>query len=433
MSCAFIRPTILIRGPASVARRAARDLAMPLLAVVTAASVLGGGVMPASAASQGVVIIGDGDDALDPEMDVHAATGNLLEVQREEKATHGEWVVHISTDGGSTWDDTYTWQSPAGHFVVDVDCSVVAGYLYVVYVSGDEPGRATVRRFSALDGTVDAGYGSTTPLDSAHAVEEVVLVSNADGGNNSFLRLAAITSDGAVHLFTTDRDGGVGTTPWQGTATLVNDAWCGLDATYAEGHAGVFLYLAYVDFSNRVWVSRWAGGDRVHVGNLHNQGCVPVRISAYGETVLVAFEDNHDQWSGSHAEYRISEDEGDTWSGGILGEADTDVDLRAVDVTLRKGRGGLAVWGRDGWLDDHLYSRALHPGSPGPWTSADITSSDQLEGLLSVRVEPLPDGGWAILRAAASVGTWVEIERAPLLFLDGLERGDMSPWSGSGP
>ena len=374
------------------------------------------------------VIIGDGDPADDPEMDIVRCSRTLLEVQREDKGTHGEWAVHISTDGGRSWNETYTQPCVTGHDVVDLSCAVIEHFFYVAYTTDSNPGQARVRRFSTSDGTVDSTYGSQIVLDSPHDVKELVLVSSETGGLEGRLWLTAIDDYGTVHLFSTDWEGGSGSLPWQGTATFINNASFGLDATYAERNTGIELYIVYVAFSGNVWVSRWGTGDEVLIGVLDTFDNTGPRISAYGESVMVVFEDDHDGWDGTHVEYRLSDDGFDTWyPAGIVAEADTDVMVGATDVTLRKGRGGVIVWGRDAWLDDGVFERGLFAGSNTAWTTIHEAGSTDPEVVTSMRIEPMFDGGWGILRAVGD-SSQVEFELSPLLLFDGFELGNTDQW-----
>jgi len=61
------------------------------------------------------------------DLDVDVANGNLFAALNFDDGVARGWTVNISTDGGTTWAETYYWDSGT-YALNDVDASVVAGY-----------------------------------------------------------------------------------------------------------------------------------------------------------------------------------------------------------------------------------------------------------------------------------------------------------------
>jgi len=110
------------------------------------------------------------------DLDFDAQNGNQFAVLRYS----GDWSVNISTDGGETWQETYTW----GGSVDDTSAAVVDDYLWVGYVFSSANDQGRMRRFNVSNGLVDGTYGYQTVFDKNVAIKEIAVVTNADGFDN---------------------------------------------------------------------------------------------------------------------------------------------------------------------------------------------------------------------------------------------------------
>ena len=148
---------------------------------------------------------GTRSDMAEGSLDYDAETGNLFAVLRTTDATL-VWTVNISTDNGTTWQETFQW------FLLDpgdtiVDLSASAGQQ--LPLRGLRGGR---RRCGYLNGRAyttvcrrqrsrDSLYGYKIVFDKGVAIKEISLNTNADDFDNRVYYYAILTDFRLIHYW----------------------------------------------------------------------------------------------------------------------------------------------------------------------------------------------------------------------------------------
>jgi len=320
------------------------------------------------------VRIGTRKDIKETQLDSDAQTENLFAVLRYVDTTSGNhyWSVNISTDGGQTWQETYTWYGT--YEIKDAGASVVGAYLFVGYVAGTTFDAGRIRRFAVSTGNVDSAYGYKTVFDKNIAIKEIVLLSNADDYDNR-IYFAAILANYSLVYFWDD----TAAASWTEEATGIIDAWEGLDATWNEnlptGYYSYFSYLGYViggaELTNPVVVVRHKTGawERIQVLSDHTGSHGTTSVSAYEDTVICAYE--HVFTEGSGIRYNVSYNGGGSWSYGLWAPA-AGQNFYFPDVTCRGGEGSAIVYDEEAGAFDPVWFRYRDHYSGGPW-DAEVT------------------------------------------------------------
>jgi hypothetical protein len=201
--------------------------------------------------------IGNRDSIYIVNMDIHRASGNLFATLLFQQGSAYMWTVNLSTDGGSTWNETHSWTG--GFEIRMVSTTVVGNYCYVAYIHDSNQTSARLRRFNATNGSSvnfpDGSswieiFSSVPPAEIA----EVCVRSNQDQYNNRLYYLA-ITTDGELKLFWNDPANVI----WGEIATDVANADRGLDVSWNESYADYFLVVSFFDTSNKLQIYGWDG------------------------------------------------------------------------------------------------------------------------------------------------------------------------------
>ncbi len=306
-----------------------------------------------------------------PCLDFDSASGNLFAVlQRGDDIA---WTVNLSTDGGQTWQETYTWNAGSGESAIDVDATVVSGYLYVGYVATDFAQEARIRRFFASDGSSDVVYGYYTVFDENVNIEEVALASNADSYDNRIYFWAILADNSLVYYW----DVATNATSWTEIATGISDAGCCLDVCYNAGYDTYFLWASYVDTEDSLYVVRNSSAviENRKLGkartNSHRSS-----VGAYADRIMVVYE-----YSVDDVRYWISYNGGDNWGYGIL--ASTGTHYTNPVVTARQGGGFAVIYEAETGEPDTCYYRRrdydiANWTVPRPFNQADITTGSPM-------------------------------------------------------
>jgi hypothetical protein len=386
------------------------------------------------------VRIGGRDGVVEADLDFDAQNGNLFAVLRYPTSdTSWQWSVNLSTDGGQTWQETYTWG--AGYEIKDVSAAVVDDFLYVGYVGGGGFTEARMRRVFASDGTVDSAYGYETLFDNGVAIDEIALVTNADDLHldNRVYYLAIQADNSLIYYWGSDIDT---TDPiWTPDPTGVTDALIGLDATWDASGDGHFLFVSYIGSAaaGPVMVLRHDSGvwEDIEVfpeyAGVHNR----TSVSAYGDTAVVAFGDDFAEGPG--ISYFISYNDGDSWSPGSF-RPEPGSAYYWPDVTARGGQGTAITFSEEAGEFDPVWVHYRDHYSSGPWDAmvAQINEVDAATANQNL-IQWIPPGmgesyAFGVIYVAFDPVPGVPyFDRVPLIFADGLESGDTSVWSAEMP
>ena len=287
------------------------------------------------------VRIGDRDSINALAFDIHRASGNLFAVLLYEEGSTYYWSMNLSTDGGSSWNETYTWF--AGYVLKSLNASVLGGDCYVAYgVSSNLELR--LRRFYATTGLEHQFQGSQSyvtiaTFSGADSIAEIAMTSNQDFIDNR-LYVLPMTYAGNLKYFWGDTSA----VSWDSTpAPGITNAVTGVDACTNEGFDSTFI-----------WVSYLGTGDSLHITGRRGTGWrnfITYRaaddntsIGAWKDTILCTFQSPGS--ASNHIRYLVNYGGGNpgvNWLYGNVG-GDTTTLSEASDVALRKGGGSGVIY-----------------------------------------------------------------------------------------
>lgn len=309
------------------------------------------------------VRIGNRDSVYCVQLDVHRATGNLVAILAYTESGGNRWSVNLSTDGGQTWNETYTWGSIT-HFISG---AFLGNYFYTGYTAGNS---CRVRRFDHATGAAVNFYNGTSNIyvlvpSAGDSASEVALCANQDYFNNRLYVFSSLKSD-SLKYFWSD----TGAVSWTQVPTGVADFKGGLDACSNEGYDSLYVWASYVDNADSVKIGSVSDfSSSWHIIHRHYSGAPEwgTSIGAYHDTVLCAF--NQHGPSADYVSYHITYDGGPSWWSGTIGSSDTTEDF--PDVTARFG-GGFSAAYRFFGSTEHL--RSTWRPYDGAWMPPSIVS-----------------------------------------------------------
>jgi hypothetical protein len=272
--------------------------------------------------------IGNRDSLLDLAFDADRQTGNLLVVLRH---GHGPayYSVCMSTDGGTTWTETFTW---VGSPVTCLDAGVLYPHVYVVYCSpGENAQQVRLRQFRCSDGSADEFrngdmWVAACMLEMGDTAREVSFVSN------TWLYIVTHVSDGSVFVSEDDMDA-LSWVKW--SMGITSGVRCGLDATdNLGGSSSTFFLLSYLDATDtlRIYGRSYTGGLSQRLALFCGTSEL-TSISASRDAVVCAYED--ESTSPQRVRYASSFDGANTWTTGTL--SDTGIAAEAPAVAAYGG------------------------------------------------------------------------------------------------
>ncbi len=310
------------------------------------------------------VRIGNRDSLLDLAFDTHLSSGNLFVGFRHGGGESDKMSVCMSSDGGTTWSETFGWA--AGDPMTSVDVAVIANHVYIAYAYPGYPNEVRVRRLKYTDGASDTFntgdlWLAACTLAVGDTVKEVSLVSNQHGYDNR-LYLTTLVRDGSVVWSWDDADA----VSWLKEATgITSGADHGLDATENQGFDSTYQLFSYYDTSDSLKIYGKTVGSfkrryAQYAGSTTPYG---TSISAYEDTVICAFDDC--TVSPVQVIYVINYSGSASWSFGTISDPDTTGE--APGVTCRGGGGHAAVFRHYTPTRELRFRQRVNYG-PGAWT-----------------------------------------------------------------
>lgn len=306
-------------------------------------------------------------------LDFDAQTGHVFSIVRWGSTTGtSAWTMNISTDGGVTWSESYSFSSSVG--MIDVDCAVVDDYVYVAYVAGNASNEARMRRCLVSTGAIDGSYGFRVVLNAgANAVEEVALATNANDFDNRIYYAIIQSNDVLRYAYDVASDG----TTFTESSPVGTNPEFGLDMTWDNNHGTCteFLYLSYAGNDGNIHVlGRSDSGWTARTVETGSGSSRTTAISAYDGTIICAFE--YPYGVGTGIRYRISYDCGASWSPGSLAVPDgvTIFGYFEPDVDARSGHGTAIVYQAEAGELDPMYCRTRAGFAPGAWSDPALFS-----------------------------------------------------------
>ncbi|MEO0181526.1 MAG: hypothetical protein ABIN54_09500 [candidate division WOR-3 bacterium] len=241
------------------------------------------------------------------------------------------WTLNISTNGGSSWSETYRWNLANGYVLKDVDAAEYPGYIYVAYASSYNDS-VWVRRFNETNGSFDNGFDYKLVIGTNADIRELNLEPNRMNWDQ--LYCAVINASGSL-LYTYSTDGG---STWNSVSTGVSDASGGLDMDYGfMSGSQHFFWLSYINNAGELCAKGRAPGIWEDHYNITEDAHWYTRIAHHGDTILILYSDG----STGDLEYQVTYDDGNNWNGGILYDS---TDAGAFDITGRGGQGWQAAF-----------------------------------------------------------------------------------------
>ncbi len=258
--------------------------------------------------------IGSAQNIRDSHLDYDAGTGNLFALLLF-TGVNDYWTVNLSTDGGQTWFETFTWAT--GYQVVNDVCGrVVADYFWVGYtgIGATVNSEARLRRFAVADGLVDGTYDVQVVFDNDQELLEISVETNADSSDNR-VYYCAVQVDETVPFFWANEEG----LTWNSFTTGITDAVGGLDLHWNYDAAAYFLVLCYRNNLDQLHVVRIDGAT---AGNIYVDDDVTgdMAIAAYDDRIMTVFE--AEDGSDHVIKYWISYDGGDNWYWGYVASSE---------------------------------------------------------------------------------------------------------------
>ncbi len=333
-------------------------------------------------------------------LDFHDATGNMFSVVLYNDISLGKkrYTVNISTDGGATWAETFTY-TPDGAGLNDIGAAVVDDYLYVAYVGDANQLEARSRRFFAGTGTVDNVYFFKVIHNSNVVVDDVVMSANQDFFNNR-IYFTAILNNGTLLFYWATGSGG---DPWNALATGITNASHGLDACTNQNYTDRFFLASYVATDGQLHVIMRGTGTAwtdVSIDPATANTGDETSIAAYANTFLVVWEN-----ADNDIRYRISYDEGASWLWGYVA---TGTELYSAPHATGRLNGGFQVsYAEEVGEPDDVYTTRREYASPPFEAATKINEVDIVTGT-PTQVEILPDGGYGIAWIGGASEAWFD-------------------------
>ncbi|RLE17175.1 MAG: hypothetical protein DRJ65_23160 [Acidobacteria bacterium] len=360
-------------------------------------------------------------------LDAHNDSGNLF-LAMLDTGGGNNLGVYFSSDHGRTWAESYSANWGSSGSWIDIGGRVVGDYYYLTYAYSGYPGSARVRRFDALTGQFDLGFGGGGAwLEVFNAgtanVVELALASN-HGDADTRLYLVSILSDGSLKFFWTDQDGGDGTLGWTEIDTGITNAADHLDVSF-NPHQSVnttgYLFASYRGTDDNIWIFRrmsW-GNDATNLAPYFGDG---VHVSAFGDHVVVVY--TYSNSGASAVAYKISYNSGDTWLLGLI-DPGAEGDAYQPDVTLRRGGGIVVAFQRDSAGDDLVFLRSRSYSGPD-WSETTAATDVAMAIESEIELQALPEGGLGLVTLHTNSIPW--FDQTPLIFRSSFELGDTVGW-----
>lgn len=306
--------------------------------------------------------IGSRDDIYVVSLDVDNVTGNLFAALLYfDTLSNYDWSVNISTDGGFTWQETYTWGAPA-FYLNDISAVVVGSHFYVGHMAATTQDIARMRRFHTSNGSVDAVYGFHTIFDINIEIRDVVVSGNVDQYNNRVYYCGLLAND-SIKFYWSDTLA----TSWTPSHPTIGNAERGLDLCWNENFSTLAEWCSYAGTTDSLYVLGWNGTSWTNFGNLDYIGTgitAKTSIAAYGDTIMSTYP--HYDGSYYNLRYRVSYTGGAAWTYGTI-DAPTEYIGIMNDITGRNGDGFGVIYQNEGPAAEGFYRHRTYRLTP--WTS----------------------------------------------------------------
>lgn len=315
------------------------------------------------------VRVGSRDSLMAVSMDRDPVNGNLMAVLHVVKYNQEIWTINLSTDGGTTWSETYSWN--ALYAINSISFTILRGYGYIAFTRGAQQDQILVYRFSTSTGSTASWPNGNPYLTTATTTLPEKFVNVSAASNNAFsalrnrLYVTTISSAHKVRFFYYAVD----STTASEVATGITSAARGLSTCYNQ--PGTFMWISYVDTLGHVCIdsvnSAVPSYGRVYrYANAYQ--CSNTSISAHLDTIFCAFDYIS---SFTQTQYLIRYGSASIWRFGAF--ADSSLGSETPAATLA-GDAGIAMVDRNytAQRSIRIAHRAYAFGST--WSGATVVS-----------------------------------------------------------
>ncbi|HTW91915.1 MAG TPA: hypothetical protein VMH22_09420 [bacterium] len=330
------------------------------------------------------------------------ATGNLLIASACRDGANTDLIVDLSTNGGSTWNETHYgfWTGQA--LIRDLEMTGSAGFEYVAYLHSWVPDSCYCLRLNAATGAYakmpDSSTGKTILATSrvGDTLDQIAITSSDDQIPGWEIEVVGGTRQHAVEGgFTVDQGAN-----WILYAALDSFYWGGLDYCYNHydslvanryvflscltKHSGTF-YPGYAFYAGG-WVPVYLIVPMDSLGVTQTTG-----ITAWRDTIALAY--SRTAGSGCVVTCLISNDTGNVWAQHLL--TDSSVGRENVSICGRLGDGIGVAW-RDygGGLRSIVGCHSGYAGST--WNTPDTINDHKPDWTDKPRVARVAPGVYGV-------------------------------------
>jgi hypothetical protein len=358
------------------------------------------------------------------DLDFHRGTGNIFAA-----VSWGDgWSMNISTDGGASWQETYSHD-----FESEISMKVGGNFVWVAYSSSTDPSALRMRRFFASTGADDTAYHIRLIEDISPAtIVDVAMTSNADDGDTG-VYVACVASDRSVKFYYDDLDG----MSFQSFHPPITDADGNLDITYNPGSTSFFfVFISYrsVGFP-QVWrlhvFGGWDYSTQFYLSGNNNY----TAISAFQDTVAIVFEMDNTNGNGVRRYVNTNAGEDAEWSVETVYFPLTPSTPEAAgpDISLRSPSGSIVTY----QLEEGTFDGAYYRHGPGhglgtladPIPFSEVDSAAQEQTTVEWLDGPCDDSYGVVYLSGGDFIPYFDLVTPHGIFCDGFESGDTSAWN----
>jgi hypothetical protein len=365
-------------------------------------------------------------DGVDIALDYHPRTGNIFVLV---VWTSG-WSLHMSTDLGATWSETYFW----GGFTAIGDMAVSGDNVWVGYSSdGDLFGTSRFRRFSADTGLEDATYGFHVVGDEGpNTITEIEVVANTPDINNRIYMAYLVDETNSVSFWWSYPEG----LAFHEIPTAITDAVTGLDLAWNPSAPSNYKrWLSYLGTDDRVHLVRSDGDVWQPEASYAYSGITSrTALSAYADHVFCAFECESAPGKIGVC-YLTSQDAGvGLWLyDDAYWPTGDEVSGYAPDFSVRSGVGAAAVFSSETGAIDDVYFTTSRGWSTGIWTTPEwYNTYDHVSGADTYIewIGSLCVGSYGMIYfdGEGDQSPYFDLMTPRSFFCDGFESGDTGSW-----
>ena len=365
-----------------------------------------------SAADWGInVRVGTRDSAYRVCLDRDNTTGNLLVTSICFAGDNTDLVADLSTDGGSTWTETYSGGWIGASAVNDMEMTGSGGFEYVTILFSTIPDSAYCYRFNAATGAAvrmpDSTNGNMVLKTSVanDTIEEVAFCDWDDEHAAGDLYLLGGT---AKHMIEAGYSGNNGLN-WSPYTAVADFYYGGLD--YCYNHYDSLGTDRYVFFScltksggnlypgcgyyTNDWHTLYIDLPTQALGSTQTTG-----ITAWHDTIFLIYP--HQTATGTAIRCCVSSDTGNHWYATDL--TDSSATRENADICGRLGAGVGAVWrdyaGGGRWLGYRFSGYGN-----GGWTALDTVNDHKPSAADRPRVQLVAPGVHGVCYISSDVGS----------------------------